>query len=343
MPYCHLNDYPADIRERAARIRLACFDVDGTLTDGRLIFDSDGREAKAFHVHDGKGLVLLRQAGIAVALVTARASSVVERRAAELGIAGVHRHRATSWPACASSSPRALGIGLDEVAFMGDDLPDLRVMPHVGLAVAPANAHRWVTRTRALAHHAAGRRRRGARAVRPAAGRAGPCRSAAGPGPAARACRHELARRTHLAAAGRRGDQRLVGCGRSARPAPRRPSPAGSPDYVLQRLRADRAGRAGQGVVHAARAAAGARPGRDAPWTSQTPLFLIPDKDAADRTVGAWEVRSQTGWVSAGRRRVAAAGRRAAPIPAPAGGRALAMRTERTECFPAKPTAPRPT
>ena len=55
---------PADIRERAERVRLACFDFDGTLTDGRLGFDSDGREFKTFHVHDGQGLVLLRKAGI---------------------------------------------------------------------------------------------------------------------------------------------------------------------------------------------------------------------------------------------------------------------------------------
>ena len=67
MPYDHHNDYPAPVRERAARVRLACFDVDGTLTDGRLLFDTDGRELKAFHVHDGLGMVLLRQAGIETA------------------------------------------------------------------------------------------------------------------------------------------------------------------------------------------------------------------------------------------------------------------------------------
>ena len=86
MPYDHLDDIPSDIRARATRIRLACFDVDGTLTDGRLYFDSNGLELKAFHVHDGQGLVLLRKAGIAVALVTARASPIAEQRAAELGI-----------------------------------------------------------------------------------------------------------------------------------------------------------------------------------------------------------------------------------------------------------------
>lgn len=142
MPYSHLNDYPADIRDRAARVRLACFDVDGTLTDGRLFFDSEGVELKAFHVHDGQGLVLLRKAGIAVAFVTARASVIAQQRAAELGVEayiGV-----SDKLACVEQIAARRGIGLDAVAFMGDDLPDLRVMLRVGLAVAPANAHAWV-------------------------------------------------------------------------------------------------------------------------------------------------------------------------------------------------------
>ena len=142
MPYSHLADYPADIRERAARIRLACFDVDGTLTDGRLYFDSNGLELKAFHVHDGQGLVLLRKAGIAVALVTARTSPIAEQRAAELGI--------EAWTcvadklACVRDIATRHGIGMDRVAFMGDDLPDLRVLAEAGLALAPADAHHWV-------------------------------------------------------------------------------------------------------------------------------------------------------------------------------------------------------
>ncbi|MBB1060245.1 KdsC family phosphatase [Marilutibacter spongiae] len=141
MPYSHLNDYPADIRQRAARVRLACFDVDGTLTDGRLMFDSEGREIKAFHVHDGMGLVMLRKAGLAVAFVTARASSIAERRAAELGLEA--HTRVADKLACVEGIAGRLGIGLDEVAFMGDDLPDLKVMPHVGFSAAPANAHPW--------------------------------------------------------------------------------------------------------------------------------------------------------------------------------------------------------
>ena len=146
MSYSHLNDYPADVRERAARIRLACFDVDRTLTDGRLFFDSNGVELKAFHVHDGQGLVLLRKSGITVAFVTARASAAAERRAAELG---VESHTGVSDKLqCVEGIAQRLGVSLDEVAFMGDDLADLRVMLQVGLSVAPSQAHMW-TRERA--------------------------------------------------------------------------------------------------------------------------------------------------------------------------------------------------
>lgn len=160
MPYSHLNDYPADIRQRATRVRLACFDVDGTLTDGRLFFDSEGVELKAFHVHDGQGLVLLRKVGIAVAFVTARASAIAEQRAAELGL---EAHTGVKDKlACVQQIATRLGIGMDQIAFMGDDLPDLRVMSQVGLAVAPSNAHAWVRervhwRTSARAGHGAAR------------------------------------------------------------------------------------------------------------------------------------------------------------------------------------------
>lgn len=160
MPYSHLNDYPADIRQRAAGIRLACFDVDGTLTDGRLFFDSQGVELKAFHVHDGQGLVLLRKAGLAVAFVTARAGVIAEQRAAELGL---EAHTAVADKlACVTAIASRLGLNMQQVAFMGDDLPDLRVMQHAGLSVAPASAHPWVRerahwRTVAHAGHGAAR------------------------------------------------------------------------------------------------------------------------------------------------------------------------------------------
>ncbi len=142
MPAAPTRD-PA-IVSRAARIRLACFDVDGTLTDGRIHFDAAGGETKSFHVHDGMGLALLRKAGIRVALVTARASAAVERRAKELQI---EAHCAVADKFALVDRLRSeMGIGMDEVSFMGDDLPDLAIMRAVGLAVAPGNAHPWTAR-----------------------------------------------------------------------------------------------------------------------------------------------------------------------------------------------------
>ena len=131
-----------DIRQRATRIKLACFDVDGTLTDGRLFFDEQGRESKAFHVLDGQGLVLLRRCGIEVALITARNSLVAQARGRDLGVQTfIHAKDklAQVQQLCAQ-----MQISLEQVAFMGDDLPDLATLRGVGLAIAPANAHHWV-------------------------------------------------------------------------------------------------------------------------------------------------------------------------------------------------------
>ena len=143
MPYSHLNDFPADVRERAAKVRLVAFDVDGTLTDGRLGIDGNGVESKQFHVHDGQGLKLLREAGIDVALITARAGTLVNMRAAELGVEHVFLGVADKL-ACIDGLIAQLGLTREQVAFMGDDLPDLAVLSVVGLGVAPANAHPWV-------------------------------------------------------------------------------------------------------------------------------------------------------------------------------------------------------
>ena len=143
MPYSQINDYPADIRSRAANIRLACFDVDGTLTDGRLILDDTGGESKAFHIHDGQGLALLRKVGIAVAFVTARPGTIAERRAAELG-AQAHVGIKDKL-GCVRDIAARQGIAMDAVAFMGDDLVDLPVLRACGLAAAPANAHPWIS------------------------------------------------------------------------------------------------------------------------------------------------------------------------------------------------------
>jgi 3-deoxy-D-manno-octulosonate 8-phosphate phosphatase (KDO 8-P phosphatase) len=142
MPYSHIRDYPSDLLARAAGVRLVCFDVDGTLTDGRLLFDDEGRELKAFHVHDGLGMALLRRHGFEVVLVTARASAIVERRARELGVRACTK--VGDKLACVRGIADELGNGMDAFAFMGDDLVDLSALQEAGLSVAPADAHAWV-------------------------------------------------------------------------------------------------------------------------------------------------------------------------------------------------------
>lgn len=159
-PLTHLDGVTAELLARASKVRLACFDVDGTLTDGRLVFDNEGRELKAFHVRDGQGLALLRKAGIAVAFVTARAGDIAARRARELGAQAFVD--VGDKLACVRDLARERGIDLDAVAFMGDDLADLAVLNAAGLAVAPADAHPWIAsrvhwRTRARGGEGAAR------------------------------------------------------------------------------------------------------------------------------------------------------------------------------------------
>ncbi|HEX7815350.1 HAD-IIIA family hydrolase [Dyella sp.] len=143
MSTAYLADISADVLARAAKIRLAVFDVDGTLTDGRLWYGEDGHEAKIFHVHDGLGLKLLQQHGVQVAILSARISHPVALRAEELDIAHVYQGQ-NDKRACLRELIDALKLQPDEVAFIGDDLPDLPAMTMVGLAVAVANAHPWI-------------------------------------------------------------------------------------------------------------------------------------------------------------------------------------------------------
>jgi len=124
-------------------VRLAAFDVDGTLTDGRLIYGADGSEHKAFSVADGLGLKLLQHVGITVALITARQSALVQRRADELGIEYVVQGCADKRIALQQLLDQ-LQLKSEQSAFMGDDLPDLPALSLAGLATAPTNAHPWV-------------------------------------------------------------------------------------------------------------------------------------------------------------------------------------------------------
>ncbi|MGH8173277.1 MAG: 3-deoxy-manno-octulosonate-8-phosphatase KdsC [Rhodanobacteraceae bacterium] len=137
------SDLPTDVRDRAARIKLAVFDVDGVLTDGKLIYAEDGHELKSFHVHDGLGLKRLLANHVEVAVITARMSMIVTERMADLGVAHVYQGQDDKL-ACLEQLMHALKLAPEAVAYTGDDLPDLAAMQRAGFAIAVANAHPWV-------------------------------------------------------------------------------------------------------------------------------------------------------------------------------------------------------
>ncbi|RYY77351.1 MAG: phenylphosphate carboxylase subunit delta [Gammaproteobacteria bacterium] len=125
---------------RARSIKLLLLDVDGVLTDGRLYFSNEGDELKSFCTLDGQGIKALQKSGVKVGIITGRTSNLVAKRAFDLGIQLLVQGREDKWEAL----QEILGehrFALGEIAFMGDDWPDLKVMSRVGLALTPANGH----------------------------------------------------------------------------------------------------------------------------------------------------------------------------------------------------------
>lgn len=139
----------ADTRARASRIRLLALDVDGVLTDGGVYVFEDGRECRRFNIKDGLGLRMVLEAGIKVALISSATTKPVEYRARILGIdelhVGVQDKLQTLRDVCVR-----LEVNLSEVAYMGDDLPDVRVLNEVGLPCAPRDAIPRVRNTAAV-------------------------------------------------------------------------------------------------------------------------------------------------------------------------------------------------
>ena len=139
------------ILEKAANIKLAVFDVDGVLTDGKLILGESGNEYKSFHVRDGHGLVMLLETGCKIAVITARSSNMVAERMESLGIKYVYQGEKDKG-ARLLNLIQELGLEQKQVAYVGDDVIDLPAMVHVGLPIAVADAHievknnaAWVT------------------------------------------------------------------------------------------------------------------------------------------------------------------------------------------------------
>ncbi len=125
--------------QRASQVRLMVLDVDGVLTDGRLHFGADGEALKVFHVRDGHGIKLLREAGIEVTILSARASKIVETRARELGINHVIQGAADKLQRFRALA-QSLQTAPAHCGFIGDDWPDLTVLAEVGFAATVADA-----------------------------------------------------------------------------------------------------------------------------------------------------------------------------------------------------------
>jgi 3-deoxy-D-manno-octulosonate 8-phosphate phosphatase (KDO 8-P phosphatase) len=134
-----------DILEKAARIRLLIFDVDGVLTDGSLFLGDDGQEYKAFNSRDGHGIKMLQKHGVMVAIITGRSSQVVEHRMRNLGVTHVYQGKLEKLPAF-EELITSLGVTAGQTAYVGDDVVDLPVMRRVGLAIAVQDAHPLVVR-----------------------------------------------------------------------------------------------------------------------------------------------------------------------------------------------------
>lgn len=142
-------DVPPDVLTRASRVTLLVLDVDGVLTDGRIIYDEFGDELKCFDVQDGSGLVLWRRAGLTSAIVTARKGRLIKRRAKELAVDFLAQKALTKLPVY-DKLLRRFRLTPERVCAIGDDLIDLPLLRRAGLAVAVSNA---VEEVKAVSHY----------------------------------------------------------------------------------------------------------------------------------------------------------------------------------------------
>ena len=127
------------LREKAKKIKLLLLDVDGVLTDGRIIYDSDGRDIKFFDVHDGLGVYVLRKSGIKTILITAKGSAAIRPRARDMQVEEVFADVSPK-TAVLDKILRKYKVDISEICFAGDDLVDLCLMKKVGLPIAVFNA-----------------------------------------------------------------------------------------------------------------------------------------------------------------------------------------------------------
>lgn len=134
---------PESVTAAARNIKMLLLDVDGVLTDGRLYYSESGHEMKAFNIQDGLGIKLLQKNHIEVGIITGRTSELLKRRASELGITLVVQGREDKLTAL-EEIIKGMDVTLEQIAYMGDDLPDLPVIRRVGLGATVANGNALV-------------------------------------------------------------------------------------------------------------------------------------------------------------------------------------------------------
>lgn len=150
-----LESLTPQLRAALKSIRLAVFDVDGILTDGRLNFLADGREVKSFHTLDGLGIKLLQRCGIETAIITGRRSPQVEQRAEALGITYLRQGREDKLTALRELWEQS-GHSAEQTAYIGDDLPDLSAIIQSAFGATVPNGHPLVRREADWCSQAAG-------------------------------------------------------------------------------------------------------------------------------------------------------------------------------------------
>ena len=132
-----------DLLKKASLITLLVLDVDGVLTDGKLYFSNNGDEFKAFNTLDGQGIKMLQNSGVEVAIITGRQSEILKQRADNLGIQHLIQGREDKLAAL-DELRAILSLDYPQIAFLGDDLPDLPAIRKAGLGMTVSNGHRFV-------------------------------------------------------------------------------------------------------------------------------------------------------------------------------------------------------
>lgn len=128
------------LQYKTKQVKLLLLDVDGVMSDGKISFTNTGEEIKSFNTLDGHGIKMLRQSGVEVGIITGRQSQIVEKRAQDLGIHLLIQGREDKYTAMQELLEQH-PCPLENIAFLGDDYPDLTVMTRVGLSLSVANAH----------------------------------------------------------------------------------------------------------------------------------------------------------------------------------------------------------